>query len=31
MNAYGPLAGCYDLLTGDVPYDALADFNENSL
>jgi len=31
MNAYGPLAGCYDLLTGDVPYAALADFYENAL
>lgn len=31
MNAYGPLAGCYDLLTGDVPYAALADFYESAL
>lgn len=31
MKAYGPLAGCYDLLTQDVPYDALADFYENAL
>lgn len=31
MNAYGPLAGCYDLFTGDVPYAALADFYEKAL
>lgn len=31
MNAYGPLAGCYDRLTGDVPYAALADFYESAL
>lgn len=31
MNAYGPLAGCYDLFTSDVPYAALADFYERAL
>lgn len=31
MSAYGPLAGCYDLFTGDVPYGALADFYEKAL
>lgn len=31
MNAYGPLAGCYDLFTSDVPYGALADFYEKAL
>lgn len=31
MNAYGPLAGCYDLFTRDVPYAALADFYEAAL
>lgn len=31
MNAYGPLAGCYDLFTSDVPYAALADFYESAL
>ena len=29
MNAYGPLAPWYDALTGDVPYDAFADYYES--
>lgn len=28
MSCYGPLAGWYDQLTGDVPYDQFADFYE---
>lgn len=28
MNCYGPLAGWYDRLTGDVPYDRFADLYE---
>lgn len=28
MSSYGPLAGFYDALTGDVPYEAFADFYE---
>ena len=31
MTAYGPLAQWYDALTGDVPYEALADFYEELL
>lgn len=31
MSAYGPLAGFYDALTGDVPYGAFADFYEKLL
>ncbi len=31
MSAYGPLAQWYDSLTGDVPYDRLADFYEKEL
>ena len=29
-GAYGPLAGPYDALTGDVPYGALADWYETA-
>lgn len=31
MSAYGPLAGWYDALTGDVPYGEFADFYEKLL
>ena len=31
MSAYGPLARWYDTLTGDVPYEAFADFYEKLL
>lgn len=31
MTAYGPLAKSYDSLTGDVPYEAFADFYEKLL
>ena len=29
--SYGPLAERYDLLTSDVPYDALCDYYETAL
>lgn len=31
MQAYGPMAGSYDALTGDVPYEAFADYYEKLL
>ena len=31
MSSYGPLAGCYDALTGDVDYGARADYVETLL
>ncbi len=31
MDAYGPLAGSYDALTGDVPYGEFADYYEKLL